>query len=346
VATAYTNEFKSELVNRAKEASIGSVARRFGVPESTIRGWIKADRLQSAIGPVDSDTSAASNPTSVATIEFACRDNGHGIETGTIVGRWNGQIDGWGKLSIETRDGFHYLFKDEIMSVSLPPISGGSPESSDDDAPTTFGKLGIGDPFEFKLKLEWPGEFSLASGPWVKLSPRKYADCSRPSVAHRVGGILAPVVRQSVEFDSVLISEATQSLFASSYADAIENAGGRFPSGARIEEYTPDHPETAETVVRGWIAQVESAWRFPIPVVFAAMGLDDSDDLSSALYYLVMGCVGHGVGLWDDHSDSLDDASRILGVKLDAAPVNLDSCDMDIIAEDYIATNGMGNLSS
>ena len=56
----------------------------------------------------------------VLVITYQCRDIGYGIEEGTLVGFWTGEVDSWGKLTIlplEDPDLPLYLFLDEILSV-------------------------------------------------------------------------------------------------------------------------------------------------------------------------------------------------------------------------------------
>jgi hypothetical protein len=91
--------------------------------------------------------------------------------------------------------------------------------------------------------------------------------------------------------------------------------------------------------------QLEGAWGVPLVVIFHAMGGELSDkDQVDFLYYAMMGCFGHGVGLWDDWGDRLDKASLALGGTLDPAPIFGESMEMDEIAEDYVAKHGIQNL--
>ena len=56
----------------------------------------------------------------VCRIAFQCRDIGYGVERGGILGYWTGDVDTWGKFtiqSVESRKAV-YLFKDEITDVS------------------------------------------------------------------------------------------------------------------------------------------------------------------------------------------------------------------------------------
>src|ERR1700735_3086075 len=52
------------------------------------------------------------------TIEYQCRDMGHGVESGELAGRFTGEIDTWGKYTFQPDGGKAplYLFADEILS--------------------------------------------------------------------------------------------------------------------------------------------------------------------------------------------------------------------------------------
>lgn len=55
----------------------------------------------------------------VCTIGYICRDIGCGIEADVIRGYWTGEVDVWGKFTIQPVDGSPclYLFADEIVEV-------------------------------------------------------------------------------------------------------------------------------------------------------------------------------------------------------------------------------------
>lgn len=69
----------------------------------------------------------------VSNITYRCQDIGYGIEEGTVLGYWTGEIDTWGKYTIRvivdpivasefgleeaSTSPFLYLFADEIVDV-------------------------------------------------------------------------------------------------------------------------------------------------------------------------------------------------------------------------------------
>jgi len=56
----------------------------------------------------------------VCVVTYLCRDLGYGEERGTVRTFWTGEVDVWGKLTIEVVSGRRrtlYLFADEIRRV-------------------------------------------------------------------------------------------------------------------------------------------------------------------------------------------------------------------------------------
>jgi hypothetical protein len=56
----------------------------------------------------------------ICIMTYRCRDIGYGVERGTVRARWTGEVDAWGKLTIEVLSGRRrtiYLFANEIRRV-------------------------------------------------------------------------------------------------------------------------------------------------------------------------------------------------------------------------------------
>ena len=56
----------------------------------------------------------------ICTVTYRCRDIGYGVERGSVRACWTGEVDAWGKLTIEVLSGRRrtiYLFADEIRRV-------------------------------------------------------------------------------------------------------------------------------------------------------------------------------------------------------------------------------------
>ena len=65
-------------------------------------------------------------PDTICIVTYRCRDIGYGVERGTVRACWTGEVDAWGKLTVEVLSGRRrtiYLFADEIRTVRKnPPV--------------------------------------------------------------------------------------------------------------------------------------------------------------------------------------------------------------------------------
>ena len=81
------------------------------------------------------------------------------------------------------------------------------------------------------------------------------------------------------------------------------------------------------------IGRVEQAWGYDVGLVFHHAGIEQA----TGLYYLIMGCLGHGVSLADDYGDNLDKAAHILGKRFDTHPIDCEGTDWFDLAEERYA---------
>jgi len=72
------------------------------------------------------------------------------------------------------------------------------------------------------------------------------------------------------------------------------------------------------------VGRVSEAWGQDVGLVFYHMACQTDDEKEDALHYLLMGCFGHGVGLWDNYSTALEHAGKVLGREFDDAPIHVD----------------------
>jgi hypothetical protein len=143
------------------------------------------------------------------------------------------------------------------------------------------------------------------------------------------------------------VREAAQDLYAVVFADAWEEAGGRFAPGSSINDVVPPVPEAGVEVVRSWIADLDAALPYPLFDLFTALGIDaDDEGHGSALYYLSMGALGHGVGLddyVDDHCepDAWDRATerQAIDVYRDVRDLQLDDWRLRDIADEWVTAH-------
>ena len=92
------------------------------------------------------------------------------------------------------------------------------------------------------------------------------------------------------------------------------------PAGTEITEVCPAQ-DTAKLLelVRPYVARLVHAWGRGVGEMFRLMDIPEGE-WADALYYVLMGCRGHGVGLEDDHGDNIDIAEARLGIGIDPSP--------------------------
>lgn len=116
------------------------------------------------------------------------------------------------------------------------------------------------------------------------------------------------------------ILKAGQNLYKSEYASEWHELGGRFPAGSQLEDEIADAPEDRIlAIMRPIVSQLETAWERSADDVFADMGLEESDH-ADALYYVLMNCRGHGIGLDDQFPKTVDAYREKTGEAIDPSP--------------------------
>ena len=79
---------------------------------------------------------------------------------------------------------------------------------------------------------------------------------------------------------------------------------------------TPEMKLELVATIAWMVGNCSHAWKHDVGLVFYHMGLEDDKEKALALYYLLMGCFGHGIGLSDfsyEHDDALEKAEEKLG---------------------------------
>ena len=124
----------------------------------------------------------------------------------------------------------------------------------------------------------------------------------------------------TTDLDDDILAEAAQALFASEWADAREEVGFSFAAGQEITEVCPDQ-DTGKllAIARPHVDDLARAWGRGVGEMFRLMEIPE-DDWADALYYVFMGCRGHGVGLEDDYGDNIEIAEARLGIEIDPSP--------------------------
>ena len=107
------------------------------------------------------------------------------------------------------------------------------------------------------------------------------------------------------------LTEAAHDLYTIFYQDAEQEVG--LPaSDWRDVPHLDDALHLP--IIAYYLGRVHQSWGYDPGLVFHHMGIDASDDRAQALviYRLLMGCLGHGVSLEDDHAEALDQPGEMI----------------------------------
>jgi hypothetical protein len=129
--------------------------------------------------------------------------------------------------------------------------------------------------------------------------------------------------------------DAAHDLYVVAYQGAEEEAG-RPASDWRDVPRLPDDVQLP--IVAYLMGRVHQAWGLDPGLVFHHMGIehDDVPGQSLAIYRLLMGCLGHGVCLADEHAERLDRAGEILGRTFDPVPFDFEGSEWEELAREAI----------
>ena len=140
----------------------------------------------------------------------------------------------------------------------------------------------------------------------------------------------------TIDLPDDVMAEAAQDFFASEWADAREEAGFTFAAGTEITEVCPtqDADKLLE-LVRPYVARLVHAWGMGVGKMFRLMDIP-VEDWADAIYYVLMSCRGHGVGLEDDYGDHIDIAESRLGKAIDPSPFNSEFSEFSDLAYEAV----------
>ena len=138
--------------------------------------------------------------------------------------------------------------------------------------------------------------------------------------------------------DHVMI-QAAQDFFSSEWADAREESGFSFSPGTEITKVCPkqDHA-TLLGLIRPYVIRLAQAWGRGVGAMFSFMEITE-DEWADALFYVLMGCRGHGIGLEDDYGDNIDIAKDKLGSDIDASPFYSEFSEFADLAYEVVETD-------
>ena len=137
-----------------------------------------------------------------------------------------------------------------------------------------------------------------------------------------------------IDLPDDVMAEAAQSFFAAEWASAKEEAGFRFRPGTEITDECPrqDRAKLLE-LARPYVARLAEAWGMGVAEMFGLMEIPERR-WATALYYVLMACRGHGVGLGDDFGGNIEIAEDKLGKGIDSSPYNSEFIEFyDLAAE-------------
>ncbi len=143
------------------------------------------------------------------------------------------------------------------------------------------------------------------------------------------------------ELDDDVLAEAAQGLFASEWADAREGAGFAFAAGTEIAEVCPVQ-DTGKLLglVRPHVARLTRCWGRSVGELFSLMEIPE-DDRADALYYVLMGCRGHGVGLEDDFDENIEIAESKLGIEIEPSPFSSELIEFADLAHEVVEAEAL-----
>jgi hypothetical protein len=143
----------------------------------------------------------------------------------------------------------------------------------------------------------------------------------------------------AIDLPDDVLAQAAQDFFASEWADAREESGFSFPPGTEITEVCPEQDHaTLLGLIRPVIDRLAQAWGRGVGAMFSLMEIPENE-WADALYYVLMGCRGHGVSLDDDYGDNIEIAKDKLGTDLDSSPFYSEFSEFSDLAYEVVETD-------
>jgi hypothetical protein len=141
---------------------------------------------------------------------------------------------------------------------------------------------------------------------------------------------------ETIDLPDDVMAQAAQDFFAAEWASAMEEAGLSFAAGTEITEVCPtqDADKLLE-LVRPYVARLVHAWGRGVGEMFHLMDIPEHE-WAEPLYYILMSCRGHGVGLEDDHGDHIDIAESRLGKAIDPSPFDSEFSEFSDLAYEVV----------
>lgn len=123
-----------------------------------------------------------------------------------------------------------------------------------------------------------------------------------------------------IDLPDAVLARAAQDFFVAEWASAGEAAGFRFRPGVEITSLCPaQDAATLLRLVRPHVARLARCWGMGVGAIFRLMEIPEGR-WADALYLVLMGCRGHGIGLADDFGPNVGAAEGRLGRGIDPSP--------------------------
>jgi hypothetical protein len=141
---------------------------------------------------------------------------------------------------------------------------------------------------------------------------------------------------QKFDLTEDVMARAAQDFFASEWASAREESGFRFRPGINVNDECPaqDREKLLE-LIRPYVARLAEAWGRRVGEMFRLMEIPESR-WADALYYTLMSCRGHGVGLTDTFGSNIDIAEDKLSKGIDTSPFLSEFNDFGDLASEVV----------
>lgn len=141
---------------------------------------------------------------------------------------------------------------------------------------------------------------------------------------------------ETIDLPDEVMARAAQDIFATEWASAREAAGFRFRPGTDITaDCPPQDPATLIRLIRPYVARLARAWETGVGAMFRLMEIPDGR-WADALYYVLMSCRGHGIGLADSFETKIDIAESKLCRGIHLSPFCDDFIDLYSLASDVV----------
>jgi hypothetical protein len=139
--------------------------------------------------------------------------------------------------------------------------------------------------------------------------------------------------------NSEAVLEAAHACYALAYANEAEELGRSFSQQDITEAVDKLPAEKQAPIVYYYLGRIAEAWGHDIGLVFYHAGIGE-DEQERALRHLLLGCMGQGISLADDHSEALAKAEAVLGRTFKPSPIYFEGTEWLDLAIEQLTCEG------